>query len=143
MQGLGAGKKDQLMKELEELQASFDIQKKKFEELRVRFATKKEELNENYHKQVDEMFFFGYQCCMRKNGITHDIPSYPFDEKDVAISGPAHEDKDSMLLGPSKGSDCTFALSSFFHLVLSRFQLCNDTFSLSIHARFTLLVYSC
>lgn len=50
MQGLGAGKKDQLRKELEELQASFDIQKKKFEELRARFAIEKEELNENYHK---------------------------------------------------------------------------------------------
>lgn len=49
------------------------------------------------------MFFFGYQCCMRKNGITHDIPSYSFDEKDVAVSGPAHEDKDSDAVGSFKG----------------------------------------
>lgn len=97
------GKKYQLRKELEELQASSDIQKKKFEELRARFATEKEELNEDYHKQVDEMFFFGYQCCMRKNGITHVIPSYPFDEEDATVSGPAHEDKDSDVVGPFKG----------------------------------------
>ena len=43
---------------------------KELEELRVGFAVEKETLIEDYQKQVDEMFFFGYQCCMRKNGIT-------------------------------------------------------------------------
>lgn len=88
--------------------------KKKFEELRARFATEKEELNEDYHKQVDEMFFFGYQCCMKKNGITHDIPSYPFDEEDATVSGPAHEDKDSDVVGPFKGQWLYFCTFFFF-----------------------------
>ena len=43
----------------------------------------------DYQKQADEMFFFGYQCCMRKNDITHDIPNYPSDEEDATINGPA------------------------------------------------------
>lgn len=39
--------------------------RKELEELRVGFATQKELENE-YQKQVDHMFFFGYQCCMKK-----------------------------------------------------------------------------
>lgn len=69
----------------------------------MRFAIEKEKLNEDYHKQIDEMFFFGYQCCMRKNRITHDISSYPFDEEDAAVNSPVHEDKDSDVVGPFKG----------------------------------------
>ena len=40
------------------------------EELRAGFATQKEKLEGEYQKQVDNMFFFGYQCCMKKHGIT-------------------------------------------------------------------------
>lgn len=37
------------------------------------FAKKKNELEAAYQQQVDEMFFYGYQCCMKKHGITDDI----------------------------------------------------------------------
>lgn len=65
------------------------MQKKKFEELWVGFAVENEALMEDYQQQVDEMFFFGCQCCMRKNDITQDIPSYPYDEDDATVSSPA------------------------------------------------------
>ncbi|RVW73821.1 hypothetical protein CK203_056637 [Vitis vinifera] len=77
---------------------------KELEELRVGFAVEKETLIEDYQKQVDEMFFFGYQCCMRKNGITQYIPSYPSnEEKDATVSGPAQGDKDLDVVSPSDG----------------------------------------
>lgn len=86
---------DQLKKELEDFWATSEAQKKQLEELRVRFTTKKEALTKDYHKQVDEMFFFGYQCCLRKNSITQDIPTYPSDDKeDATVSGPILGDKD-------------------------------------------------
>ena len=41
------------------------------------------------------MFFYSYQCCMRKNGIKHDIPNYPSDDEENAIvSSLAQGDKD-------------------------------------------------
>ena len=80
-----------------------NIQKKELEELRAGFAVEKEELKEDYQKQVDEMFFFGYQCYMRKNDITHDTPNYLYDEEDATVSGPAQGDKDSAAVGPFDG----------------------------------------
>ena len=47
-----------------------DQLKKELEELWAGFTTEKNELEKDYQKQVDEIFFFGYQCCMRKNDIT-------------------------------------------------------------------------
>lgn len=94
---------DQLKKELEELRVVFDAQKKELEELQVGFTVEKKELEEDYHKQVDEMFFFGYQCCMKKNDITQDIPSYPFDDEGATVSGPAQRDKDPKAVRPSDG----------------------------------------
>ena len=35
-----------------------------------------------YEKQVDKMYFFGYRCCMKKNGIMHDIPSLSSNDED-------------------------------------------------------------
>ena len=80
-----------------------NIQKKELEELRAGFAAEKEELKEDYQKQVDEMFFFGYQCCIRKSDITYDIPNYLYDEEDAIVSGPAQGDKDSDAVGPFDG----------------------------------------
>ncbi|KAL6335469.1 hypothetical protein AAG906_029712 [Vitis piasezkii] len=34
-----------------------------------------------YQKQVDEMYFFDYRCCMKKNGIIQDIPSLISDDE--------------------------------------------------------------
>ncbi|KAL6323569.1 hypothetical protein AAG906_039154 [Vitis piasezkii] len=47
------------------------------------FAAQKNELETEYQRQVDEMYFFGYRCCMKKNGIMHDIPSLPSDDEDA------------------------------------------------------------
>lgn len=48
------------------------------------------------------MFFFDYQCCMKKNDITQDIPIYPFDDKeDAIVSCPTQGDKDLDTPGPS------------------------------------------
>ncbi|RVX12533.1 hypothetical protein CK203_011639 [Vitis vinifera] len=49
----------------------------------------KAELEEEYQQQADEMYFFGYRCCMKKNGIMHDTPSFPSDEDDEAPGGPS------------------------------------------------------
>ena len=63
--------------------------KKELEELRVGFAAQKKELEDEYQKQVDDMFFFGYQCCMKKNDITQDTPSYPSDDEDATPNSSA------------------------------------------------------
>ena len=56
-------------------------------ELEAGFATQKKVLEMEYQRQVDEMYFFGYRCCM-KNGIMHVIPSLPFDDEDAIPEGP-------------------------------------------------------
>lgn len=63
--------------------------KKKIEELQAGFAAQKEELKGKYQRQVDDMFFFSYQCCMKKNSITQDIPIYPSDGENIAVDSPA------------------------------------------------------
>lgn len=78
-----------MMKKLEELRTASNVKKKELEELRAGFAVENEALMEDYQKQVDEMFLFGYQCYMRKNDIAQDISHYPSDDKDVTVSGPA------------------------------------------------------
>ena len=47
-----------------------DHLKKKLEELWTGFAAQKKKLEDEYQKQIDGMFFFGYQYCMKKNDIT-------------------------------------------------------------------------
>ena len=95
-------KKDQL-KELGKLRAVFEAQKKELEELRVGFTTEKKELEEDCQKQINKMFFFGYQCCMRKNVITQDIPNYFSDKEDAIVSSPTQGDKDPNAVGLSDG----------------------------------------
>ncbi|RVW59040.1 hypothetical protein CK203_106725 [Vitis vinifera] len=41
----------------------------------VRQLRTEEELETDYKKQVDKMYFFGYRCCMKKHGIKRDVPS--------------------------------------------------------------------
>ena len=88
----------QLKREIEELCAGFMTQKKYMEELQTRFIVQKnelearfaaqnKELEEEYQKQVDEMYFFGYYCCMKKNDIMHDIPSFPSNDDDEILGG--------------------------------------------------------
>ena len=66
-------------KQKEDLQLRLSAQK---EELEAKFAAQKEELETKYQKQVDEMYFFGYRCCMKKHGIKRDVPSIPPGEKE-------------------------------------------------------------
>ena len=58
-------------------------------ELEAGFATQKKVLEMEYQRQVDEMYFFGYRCCMKKHGIMHDIPSFLSDEEDTTPGGPS------------------------------------------------------
>ncbi|RVW91361.1 hypothetical protein CK203_035457 [Vitis vinifera] len=51
-------------------------------------AAQKKELETEYQRQVDEMYFFDYRCCMKKNGIMHDVLSLPCDDEDVIPGGP-------------------------------------------------------
>ncbi|RVW72063.1 hypothetical protein CK203_054798 [Vitis vinifera] len=72
---------------MEGLQASLVAQKV---EMEVGFAAQKKEMETEYQRQVDEMYFFSYCCCMKKNDIMHDIPSLPFDDEDVIPGGPPY-----------------------------------------------------
>ncbi|KAJ9684965.1 hypothetical protein PVL29_017119 [Vitis rotundifolia] len=69
-----------------EVKQENDLLKKELEDLRASFASQKE-LEEEYQKQVYEMFFYGYQCCMKKNDITQDTPSFPSNDEDIAPIG--------------------------------------------------------
>lgn len=66
-------------KQKEDLQLRLIAQKK---ELEVRFTVQREELKTEYQKQVDDMYFFGYCCCMKKKDIKRDVPSIPLGEED-------------------------------------------------------------
>lgn len=57
-------------------------------ELEAGFVAQKKELKAEYQKPVDEMYFFGYRYCMKKNGIMHDIHSLSSDDEDDIPSGP-------------------------------------------------------
>ena len=62
-------------KQKEKLQLRLIAQKKK--ELEAEFVAQREELETEHQKQMDEMYFFGYRCCMKKNDIKRDITSIP------------------------------------------------------------------
>ena len=52
-----------------------------------------------YQKQVNDMFFYGYRCCMKKHDIANDTPSFlSDDEQDEFLGGPAPGD----MLEPGK-----------------------------------------
>ena len=73
-------------KQREDLQLRLSAQK---EELEGEFATEREELETDYQKQVDDMFFFGYRYCMKKNDIKRDAPSIPPGEEKKLLDKPA------------------------------------------------------
>ena len=73
-------------KQREDLQLRLSAQKK---ELEGEFAAEREELEADYQKQVDDMFFFGYRCCMKKNGIKRDVLSIPPGEEKKLLDKPA------------------------------------------------------
>ena len=73
-------------KQNEDLQLPLAAQKK---ELEGEFAADREALEADYQKQVDDMFFFGYRCCMKKNGIKRDVPSILPGEEKKLLDKPA------------------------------------------------------
>ena len=73
-------------KQREDLQLRLSAQK---EELEAEFAAEREELEADYQKQVDEMYFFGYRCCMKKHGIKRDVHSIPPGEEEKLRGKPA------------------------------------------------------
>ena len=73
-------------KQREDLQLRLTSQK---EELESEFAVEREELEADYQKQVDDMFFFGYRCCMKKHDIKRDVPSIPLGEEEKLRDKPA------------------------------------------------------
>ena len=68
------------------MQLHLSAQKK---ELEGEFVAEREELEADYQKQVDDMFFFGYRCCMKKNGIKRDVLSIPPGEEKKLLDKPA------------------------------------------------------
>ncbi|RVW57341.1 hypothetical protein CK203_079278 [Vitis vinifera] len=86
--------------EVRQLRTEVSIEKKQKEDLQLRllaqkeeldgeFAVEMEELEADYQKQVDDMFFFGYRCCMKKHGIKRDVPSIPPGEERRWLDKPA------------------------------------------------------
>ena len=73
-------------KQREDLQSRLLAQK---EELEAEFAAKREELETDYQKQVDEMYLFGYHCCMKKHDIKRDVPSILPSEEDKLRDKPS------------------------------------------------------
>lgn len=79
--------KESVEGKLEESEQENAYLKKEIEELQSGLAAQKKELEGEYQTQVDEMYFVGYRCCMKKNDITHDIPSFLSDDEDDATDG--------------------------------------------------------
>ena len=63
--------------------------RQELQDLRAGFAVQKKGLEVDYQKQVDDMLFCGYWCCMKKHDIANDTLNFPFDdEDDEFFSGP-------------------------------------------------------
>lgn len=69
--------------------------KLKLEQTVFSFAKEKKELEAAYQQQVDDMFFYGYCCYMKKYGITDDIPNIPLDKEDEVELGVVVGQKDN------------------------------------------------
>lgn len=87
------------------------------EELQAGFAAYEKELEAEYQKQVDEMYFFGYHCCMKKNDIMHDIPPFPSDDEHEISEGPSRWDDAFFMY---------FLYIAFFFPRMVRLMICKD-----------------
>ena len=64
------------------------------QDLRAGFSVQNEDLEADYQKQVDETFFYGYRCYMKKHGIANDTLNFlSDDENDESLSSPAQGDR--------------------------------------------------
>lgn len=87
-----AEKKEVMVAKKENVEKEAARLRQELQDLRSRFATQKEDLEANYHKQGDYMFFYGYRCCMKKHRVENGIPSFSSDD-----------DKDEFLVCPTQG----------------------------------------
>ena len=71
-----------------------------------------------YQWQVDNIFFYGYRCCMKKHGITDDIPNIPLDDEDKAILGDEVGQNNGSTMGKCSSWWRFFGDSLIFLLVL-------------------------
>ena len=101
------------------------------EELLAGFATQNEELEVKYQKQVDDMFFFGYRCCMKKHGITQDTPNYISNDENTAADNPPENMETLLQLAPLVGRHDLHVF-----IFLGRRWLCNEHLYFSIHTCF-------
>ena len=84
------------------------------QDLKVGFAAQNENLEADYQKQVDEMFFYGYRCYMKKHGIANDTLSFLYDdENDESLSSPAQGDR--LVLGDEHASWNGFSAEDDFY----------------------------
>lgn len=77
--------------------------RQELQELQARFSIQKEKLEVEYQKQMDDMFFYGYRCSMKKHGITQDTPRFPSNDEDETVGGPDRGGGDAARVGPSDG----------------------------------------
>ena len=61
--------------------------RQELQDLQTRFAAQKEDLEADHQKQVDDMFFYGYWCCMKKHDIANDTHNFPYDDGDDEFLG--------------------------------------------------------
>ncbi|KAJ9684588.1 hypothetical protein PVL29_016853 [Vitis rotundifolia] len=67
--------------------------RRELQDLRAGFAAKKEDLEANYQKQVDDMFFYCYRCCIKKHDIANNTLNFlSDDEDDEFLGGPVQGD---------------------------------------------------
>ena len=57
------------------------------QDLRAGFVAQKKDLETDYQKQVNDMFLYDYQCCMKKHDIANDTLNFPFDDEDDEYFG--------------------------------------------------------
>ncbi|RVX00752.1 hypothetical protein CK203_026488 [Vitis vinifera] len=85
--------------ELAEAKSGMNLQTPACMRRRMRWPTQKEELRLSLLRKgrnlsglpeaVDEMYFFGYRCCMKKHGIKRDVPSIPPGEEEKLHGKPS------------------------------------------------------
>ncbi|RVX00705.1 hypothetical protein CK203_030387 [Vitis vinifera] len=117
---------EELRSRLEQAEANLSTARRASEEsvealkrrVGAEFAAQREELETEYQKQVDEMYFFGYRCYMKKNGIKRDISSIPSGEEESCAASLPNESLSFYWLH-SKGGVEGFHLSRVFKTFLS------------------------
>ena len=85
-----AEKKEVMAAKKENVEKEVAWLRQELQDLHSRFATQKEDLKANYHKQGDDMFFYGHKYCMKKHRVANGIPSFSSDDnKDEFLACPA------------------------------------------------------